>query len=551
MKYRTKKNLLIKINRLEFKSKEKEEEKSKICGCKITKKIKAFIIFFFIIILFIFFCKNIRKELLKTSQNISPINKISNIKINNISTNNSLIDNSIDNNNISANNTLTDISSINNNLYINKALIHTSTINNNKYQDIYNSDFSYNEIETKNLEFEKSDITTDKVQKRIDEINKNLPNFSNESNISSINEDSFFNKKINLDINEFLSFKIKKDNISEFNYSKNPKISLIIPVYKSEIYLLNLHYSIQRQSLKDIEIIYIDDNSTDNSVRLIKYLQKKDKRIILLKNLKNRGEFYSRNKAAMLCRGEYIQFIDSDDIIVNNILEKAYKAAKIKNVDVLQYKAFSYDLLKKELILVEEKANDGIVYQPELSDQMYYGRKRLQQDNFFIFNKIIKTEIFLKSLIFIGDEYLKENIYINEDLIQLFSILIVANSLSFISNIGYVKMSYEQKRSQTYLTESSEFANKVFHDNFLELKFLFEKSRNNEHDKAICIDFLRVNKMLYSSIIKNINDGYEFFDEVFNLLLNSGYYNDFQKYKINYLKNTIMNTKKSDVAIKP
>lgn len=75
----------------------------------------------------------------------------------------------------------------------------------------------------------------------------------------------------------------------------------------------------QFQSLKDFEIIFIDDCSSDNTSQIILELQKKDQRIILLKNKKNKGPFYSRNKGAIFSRGEYIQFVDSDDILVNYV----------------------------------------------------------------------------------------------------------------------------------------------------------------------------------------------------------------------------------------
>ena len=391
------------------------------------------------------------------------------------------------------------------------------------------------------MEFENNNITIDIVKKRINEINKTKKILLNELKISKEDNKEYNIKDI--DINHFIYFLTNENNITEFKYSKNPKISIIIPIYNSELFLLNLHYNIQKQSLKDIEIIYIDDCSIDNSTQLIKNLQKKDKRIILLKNKKNKGKFYSRNKAAIFCRGEYIQFIEPNDLIVFNILEKAYKTAKLRNVDVVQYQiVLQYKNMKLDLF--DEIAKNGIIYQPELSDQMYYGKGKLEQNNFYIFNKIIKSEIFLKSLIFIGDDYLKKNIYINEEHIQLFSILRVAKSFLFIKNIGYIKMNYyDNKKSQSSIEKSSEFANKVFHDNFLELKFLFEKSRNNTRDKAICIDFLRVFNNLYSSIIKNINEGYEFFDEIFNLLLNSQYYTSNQKNKIKEIKNNIMKYK--------
>ena len=119
---------------------------------------------------------------------------------------------------------------------------------------------------------------------------------------------------------------------------ENPKISVIIPVYNSQIFLGRVYKSIQEQSFKDIEIIFVDDCSKDNSVSIINKFQKRDRRVVLLKNKVNRGPFYSRNKGALLARGEFIQFIDSDDIFLNDIFEKAYYTAKIKNIDIVQYK---------------------------------------------------------------------------------------------------------------------------------------------------------------------------------------------------------------------
>jgi glycosyltransferase involved in cell wall biosynthesis len=151
----------------------------------------------------------------------------------------------------------------------------------------------------------------------------------------------------------------------------------------------------------------------------------------LLKNKKNKGPFYSRNKAAIFSRGEFIQFVDSDDILINNILEKAYLIAKNKNIDIIQYK-----IVKKHIkfSILDETTSFNIIRQPELSDQMYYGRGKLRQDNYYIFNKLINKKTFLDSLIFIGNDFLKTELYMNEDLLQLFSILRVANSLLFIND---------------------------------------------------------------------------------------------------------------------
>ena len=105
-----------------------------------------------------------------------------------------------------------------------------------------------------------------------------------------------------------------------FSEIDKPKISIIITVFNQENYILKIYFSILKQSLKDIEIIFLDDYSTDNSSSIIDYLMKRDKRIRYIKNTKNKGQFYSRNKGILKSRGEYIIIIDPDDLLLNDIL---------------------------------------------------------------------------------------------------------------------------------------------------------------------------------------------------------------------------------------
>ena len=80
-----------------------------------------------------------------------------------------------------------------------------------------------------------------------------------------------------------------------FNKNENPKISIICPNHNRGQYILRLLRSIQNQFFDDIEIIFVDDYSYDNSTKLIEEYQKKDKRIILIKNKKNKGTLNNRN----------------------------------------------------------------------------------------------------------------------------------------------------------------------------------------------------------------------------------------------------------------
>ena len=114
-----------------------------------------------------------------------------------------------------------------------------------------------------------------------------------------------------------------------------PKISIIIPVYNTEKYLAKCLYTAINQTLKDIEIIVIDDASTDNSLKIIKNFQEKDLRIQLIAFTKNKGNGIGRNTALKKAKGDYILFLDSDDWLEKQTAELMYTKAISKNYEMV------------------------------------------------------------------------------------------------------------------------------------------------------------------------------------------------------------------------
>ena len=112
------------------------------------------------------------------------------------------------------------------------------------------------------------------------------------------------------------------------------KVSVIIPVYNVESYLSECLDSIINQTLKELEIICVDDCSKDNSYNILDSYSKIDNRIILIKHEKNKGLGAARNSGIKIARGEYISFIDSDDYISLNFLENLYSTAIKFNSDI-------------------------------------------------------------------------------------------------------------------------------------------------------------------------------------------------------------------------
>ena len=399
------------------------------------------------------------------------------------------------------------------------------------------------EINFKNEEYENNILVTDFIKNKLEEIRiikENNTIIENNDEINFIESNKVYLEAKNY-INKIINTPFSFENLKNFSIKKNPKISIIIPVYNSEEYLKSFLKYIDNQAFEDIEIIYIDDCSTDNSIELIEKFQEKDHRIILLKNKKNRGPFYSRNKGALFSRGDYIQFIDSDDFLVGNILEKAYKTAQNKKVDIVQYSIIRG--ISHSPTYINERTHKNIIYQPELSDQMYYGKGHLEQANLYMINKLIKKKIFYETLISMGDDILNESLYMQEDAITLFCLLRVANSLIIIDDIGYYYALGLNHKSLVSKIENCSFANQVLHSNFIELKLIFNKTKNNEHDKGACVEYFKMICNLHFKLIPFITKGFELFDEVFDLLLNCPYFNEENKDKFRNFKNRLMKTR--------
>lgn len=124
------------------------------------------------------------------------------------------------------------------------------------------------------------------------------------------------------------------DILIQNKISYTPKVSVIIPVYNVEEYLKECLDSVINQTLKEIEIICVDDGSTDNSLKILKEYAKKDNRISVLTQ-ENLHSGAARNAGLAVAKGEYVHFLDSDDWIDNTLYEKMYRCYQEYNVDLV------------------------------------------------------------------------------------------------------------------------------------------------------------------------------------------------------------------------
>lgn len=112
-----------------------------------------------------------------------------------------------------------------------------------------------------------------------------------------------------------------------------PKVSVIVPVYNSALYIDKCFKSIQNQTFRDIEIILVDDGSTDNTPQILESYAQKDSRVVVIRQ-QNSKQGAARNTGLRFAKGEFITFIDSDDWIDSNYIEKLYSAMVKYNVNL-------------------------------------------------------------------------------------------------------------------------------------------------------------------------------------------------------------------------
>ena len=122
----------------------------------------------------------------------------------------------------------------------------------------------------------------------------------------------------------------------------NPKISVILSAYNEEKFISKAIESVVNQTLKDIEIIIINDGSTDNTLDIINSYAEKDNRIVVI-DQENIGLGASRNKGMKIAQGGYVTFLDGDDWFTEEAFEIAYKEAKAKDTDITMYQMINYD----------------------------------------------------------------------------------------------------------------------------------------------------------------------------------------------------------------
>lgn len=194
-------------------------------------------------------------------------------------------------------------------------------------------------------------------------------------------------------------------------------VSVIIPVYNTEKYLKRCLDSVLNQSYTDIEVIVVNDGSTDNSLQILKEYEKNDNRIKLI-DQQNQGVSSARNTGLENVNGEYIIFIDSDDWVESNMFELLVENMSVSNSDIscCQYdKEVQTDISNLEVWTYDKSLTEFIKH---------------QKLNGSLVNKLIKSEI-------VANVRFDTTIAYGEDALFFWEILLNSKSLCITNKVLY------------------------------------------------------------------------------------------------------------------
>ena len=536
-----------------IKSNSKEERKPKTrLKNKILKKHLSFTIFklfvFFIVIYFFIF---ILFELIITI-NSDYFNNINTLFLNIINLTNT--------DSINADIKSTDEFNEINNLFDDTVNPKDTDIKNNetiiekeistKKDNITNTDLEQDIKKDKDETDIKRDNDTNKM-KEVNDTEKNN-NLTYEKDINEDKKNDTKKKEINFDFiyddrntsfKKAYNFLIKClehkliHNITKNISVENPEVTAVIPVYNSKNYINRCIKSIQNQNMSNIEIILVNDFSTDDTLNYTLSLQEEDPRIKIINNKKNMGILYSRSVGALSAKGKYIFPIDNDDMYLGEELFSSITYIADKgNFDIVEFKGMQTRQKGNKVINEVGDTNWGnhklnlVMFQPELGDYPLRASKKIgdyDKYDVYLWNKCIRTKIYQKALNKMGEDRYSRFMLAHEDVVAVFFLFNTAQSFKFVGKYGI----FHIQGDGTAFGKTKPIVHDLKHIYLLDVVLEFSQN-TNEHRKLIPNLLIKVLKLKYLNEIVKSEYNNKLIKSILDKVLKSDNFSGFYKNEI-------------------
>ena len=242
-----------------------------------------------------------------------------------------------------------------------------------------------------------------------------------------------------------------------------PKVSVIMPIYNIEDYLGECLDSIINQTLDDIEIICVNDGSTDNSLSILEKYVEKDNRIKIISQ-NNIGAAVARNKGVEIAKGECLSIIDADDFYDISMLEKMYEKLNSTNSDIVICKSRNYDMKTGHYSDINYAINEKFINKKE-NEKEVFNYKDLSK---YIFDFCVGwswDKLYKKS--FVDSNNLKfQDLRSSNDLLFVFSSIVKSKRISIVDDV----LVTHRRNVNTSLSRTREKDPLCFYDAVIALK---------------------------------------------------------------------------------
>ena len=231
------------------------------------------------------------------------------------------------------------------------------------------------------------------------------------------------------------------------------KVSVILPVYNVENYLRQCMDSVMGQTLKDIEIICVDDGSSDDSPAILEEFARKDSRIRILTQ-QNAGAGAARNLGMKYAKGRYLSFLDSDDFFEPDMLEKAYEKAEKYQAQIVVFRSDQY--------LTEQKSYNPMLWtlrMQELPPYAPFSHRQMTDNIFKVFVGWAWDKLFLRSFVE-EKQLLFQEQRTSNDLLFVFSAVALAKRIAVLDNV----LAHQRRDAKDSLSKTREKSWGCFYD---------------------------------------------------------------------------------------
>ena len=333
-------------------------------------------------------------------------------------------------------------------------------------------------------------------------------------------------RKFNYYIKICLKNKLILKNIKIIN---NPKISIIMPIYNGGKYLYYSLRSIQNQKLKEIEILLIDDCSTDDSIKIIQKYMNEDFRIRLIKNKKNRKILYSKSIGALNSKSKYILELDQDDMFIrNDCFDILYLQAETNNLDLVQIRDYSKNNFYFSYITKINLFGNHLIFpqitnyknQPNLKLKMF-----IENNIYLLWGLLIRAEIYKKAIYNLWSIIMNYQLVFHEDYAISFMIIILSERSKYLNKFGLLHLWHEKSASNKYRTNKKYYLSVLFVSNIIYNYYIKNKGKNI----IILINYIKLFIDCFQYAKKYYNN---FYNHIIKYILNNGYLTEMEKKNI-------------------